>query len=198
MERDDIAIDFDADSDMTVATWSRDIETVLDQLLENTNRLQEVHRVNYLKLKSQLVYFRIPMIVLSSLNSVFSVGLSAYMQQNLVSTINCLISLVCACISSVELFLNIHKNMEITLQSYHGYKLLGIRISSTRKLDREHRDKNAIAFMNDCVSEYKKLLEQSIVTIADLDDSLLNYKAEVKNKLLTFSSPKRGFRQALP
>jgi hypothetical protein len=192
MERDDIAIDFDADSDMTVATWSRDIETVLDQLLENTNRLQEVHRVNYLKLKSQLVYFRIPMIVLSSLNSVFSVGLSAYMQQNLVSTINCLISLVCACISSVELFLNIHKNMEITLQSYHGYKLLGIRISSTRKLDREHRDKNAIAFMNDCVSEYKKLLEQSIVTIADLDDSLLNYKAEVKNKLLTFSSPKRG------
>lgn len=190
MERDDVAIDFDVDSDTTVATWSKDIEILLDQLLENTNRLQEVHRVNYLKLKSQLVYFRIPMIVLSSLNSVFSVGLSAYMQQNMVSTINCLISLICACISSVELFLNIHKNMEITLQSYHGYKLLGIRISSTRKLDREHRDKNAIAFLNECVSEYKKLLEQSVVTITDLDDSLLNYKAETKNKLLTFSSPK--------
>lgn len=190
MERDDVAIDFDVDSDTTVATWSKDIETLLDQLLENTNRLQEVHRVNYLKLKSQLVYFRIPMIVLSGLNSVFSVGLSAYIQQNLVSTINCLISLVCACISSVELFLNINKNMEITLQSYHGYKLLGIRISSTRKLDREHRDKNAMAFLNECVSEYKKLLEQSIVTISDLDDSLLNYKAETKNKLLTFTSPK--------
>ena len=191
--KDDIHIDFDGDSDTTVATWSRDIETVLDQILENTNRLQEVHRANYLLLKSQLVYFRIPLIVLASLNSVFSVGLSAYMQQNLVSTINCLISLVCACISSVELFLNINKNMEVTLQSYHGYKLLGIRISSTRKLDREHRDKNAIAFMNECVSEYKKLLEQSVVIIADLDDSLLNYKAETKNKLLTFSSPKRGF-----
>lgn len=190
MERDDVAIDFDVDSDSTVATWSKDIETLLDQLLENTNRLQEVHRVNYLKLKSQLVYFRIPLIVLSGLNSVFSVGLSAYIQQNLVSTINCLISLICACISSVELFLNINKNMEITLQSYHGYKLLGIRISSTRKLDREHRDKNAMAFLNECVSEYKKLLEQSVVTITDLDDSLLNYKAETKNKLLTFSSPK--------
>lgn len=193
MERDDIAIDFDGDSDGTVATWSRDIETVLDQLLENINRSQEEHRTNYLKLKAQLVYFRIPLIVMASLNSVFSVGLSAYMQQNLVSTINCLISLVCACLSSVELFLNINRNMETTLQSYHAYKLLGIRISSTRKLDREHRDKNAVAFLNECLSEYKKLLEQSVVSAIDIDDSLLGYKAETKNKLLTFSSPKRGF-----
>lgn len=191
--RDDIAIDFDADSDETVQSWSRDIETVLDQLLENINRSQEEHRTNYLKLKAQLVFFRIPLIVLASLNSVFSVGLSAYMQQNLVSTINCLISLVCACLSSVELFLNINKNMEITLQSYHAYKILGIRISSTRKLDREHRDKNAVAFLNECLSEYKKLLEQSVVSAIDIDDSLLGYKAEVKNKLLTFSSP-RSFR----
>ena len=203
MSGNDIAIDFDFESDATVQTWSKDIETLLDQILENSNRLQEVHRANYLRLKSQLVFFRIPLIVLSSLNSVFSVGLSTYMQQNLVSTINCLISLVCACISSVELFLNVNKNMELTLSSYHGYKLLGIRISSTRKLDREHRDKNALAFLNDVVNEYKRLLEQSVVTINDLDDALLNYKAPIMkhsfqglsptNQLMTFSSPKRGF-----
>lgn len=188
-EKNHTAINFEYDSDTTVESWSRDIEIILDNLLENINTLQAEHKKLYIQLQSKLIIFRVPLIFLASLNSVFSVGLNAYIEQNLVSTINCLISLVCACISSVELFLNINKNMETTLQSYHGYKLLGIKISSTRKLNREHRDKNALGFMNECISEYKNLLEQSVVLITDLDDELLNYKAETKNVLLTFGSP---------
>lgn len=190
-EKNDLAINMDYDSDQTIETWSKDIETILDNLLENINTLQAEHKKLYIELQAKLIWFRIPLIILSSLNSVFSVGLNTYVDQSLVSTINCLISLMCACISSVELFLNINKNMETTLQSYHGYKLLGIKISSCRKLDRDHREKNALGFMNDCISEYKNLLEQSIVLFNDLDDNLLNYKAETKNVLLTFRSPKR-------
>jgi hypothetical protein len=190
-EKTDLAINMDYDSDQTIETWSKDIETILDNLLENINTLQAEHKKLYIQLQAKLIWFRIPLILLSSLNSVFSVGLNTYVDQSLVSTINCLISLICACISSVELFLNINKNMETTLQSYHGYKLLGIKISSCRKLDRDHREKNALGFMNDCISEYKNLLEQSVVLFNDLDDTLLNYKAETKNVLLTFGSPKK-------
>ena len=99
-------------SDQTVESWSTDIETILSNLLENVNELQREHKAKYIALQSQLIYFRVPLIILSSVNSVFSVGLSAYVEQQAVSTINCLISLTCACISSVELFLNIHKNMD--------------------------------------------------------------------------------------
>jgi hypothetical protein len=190
----DIEIGFDGDSDETLDGWSRDIETILDNLLDNVNKLQEQHRQRYLQSQSLLIFFRIPLIILSSLNSVFSVGLTNYLEQNIVSTLNCLISLICACISSVELFLNINKNMEASLQSYHGYKLLGIKISSCRKLNREHREKNAIGFLNECISEYKNLLEQSTVLLTDLDDKLLNYKAETKNMLLTFNSPKNTIK----
>jgi len=185
----DIEMNFDGDTDETLDGWSKDIETILDNLLDNVNKLQEQHRQRYLQSQSLLVFFRIPLIILSSLNSVFSVGLTNYMEQNIVSTLNCLISLICACISSVELFLNINKNMEASLQSYHGYKLLGIKISSCRKLNREHREKNAIGFLNECISEYKNLLEQSTVLLTDLDDKLLDYKAETKNMLI-FKSPK--------
>ena len=181
----DVEIGFDGDSDETLDGWSKDIETILDNLLDNVNKLQEQHRQRFLQSQSLLIFFRIPLIILSSLNSVFSVGLTNYMEQNTVSTINCLISLICACISSVELFLNINKNMEASLQSYHGYKLLGIKISSCRKLNREHRDKNAIGFLNECISEYKNLLEQSTVLLTDLDDKLLDYKAETKNILFS-------------
>jgi hypothetical protein len=83
--------------------------------------------------------------------------------------------------------------MEASLQSYHGYKLLGIKISSCRKLNREHREKNAIGFLNECISEYKNLLEQSTVLLTDLDDKLLDYKAETKNMLI-FGSPKNTIK----
>ena len=108
----DIEIGFDNDTDETLDGWSKDIETILDNLLDNVNKLQEQHRQRYLQSQSLLIFFRIPLIILSSLNSVFSVGLTNYLEQNIVSTLNCLISLICACISSVELFLNINKNME--------------------------------------------------------------------------------------
>jgi len=73
------------------------------------------------------------------------------------------------------------------MQSYHGYKLLGIKISACLKLDREHRDKNAQGFMHDCIADYRNLLEQSVVLFKDLDDRLLNYKAPVQNRLLIIS-----------
>ncbi len=99
-------MDTDTDSSAeTVASWSGDIEKVLKDLLENVDELQKVHHGQVLKLEGQLVLFRVPLILLSALNSVFSVGLSTYIEQQTVSTINCLISLACACISSLELFL---------------------------------------------------------------------------------------------
>ena len=92
-EKNHTAINFEYDSDITVESWSRDIEIILDNLLENINTLQAEHKKLYIQLQSKLIIFRVPLIFLASLNSVFSVGLNAYIEQNLVSTINCLISL---------------------------------------------------------------------------------------------------------
>ena len=108
--------------------WSTDIEDILEDIRANSEVLAKHHKDAYIKLHSQLVYFRVPLIIISALNSVFSVGLSAYLVQSTVSTINCLMSLICACISSVELFLQIQKKMELELTSYHGYYLLGAKM----------------------------------------------------------------------
>ena len=184
-EKTDLAINMDYDSDQTIETWSKDIETILDNLLENINILQAEHKKLYIQLQAKLIWFRIPLILLSSLNSVFSVGLNTYVDQSLVSTINCLISLICACISSVELFLNIHKSMESSFSSYQSYQILGIKISTCLKLERDHRDKNSIGFLNEVISEYRNLFEQSLVLITDLDDKLLNIVIPTKNLLFS-------------
>lgn len=161
-----------SDSD-SVEHWSSDVEHVLADVRSNAEILSEHHKEAYLHLQSLLVYFRVPLIILSAVNSVFSVGLSVYIDQESVSTINCLISLVCACISSVELFLQIQKKLEVELASYHGYYLLGTKISATLKLSRDHREIEGISFLNTVISEYNNLFEQSCVNRKSIDDQLV-------------------------
>jgi hypothetical protein len=172
-------------SEHTIDGWSDDIELILNNLLDNCNKLQQEHKTQFIKMESILKFFRIPLIILSSINSVFSVGLIMYLDQHVVSTLNCLISLICACISSVELFLNIHKSMESSFSSYQSYQILGIKISTCLKLERDHRDKNSIGFLNEVISEYRNLFEQSLVLITDLDDKLLNIVVPTKNMLFS-------------
>jgi hypothetical protein len=101
----------DSESTSSIEPWSTDIEDVLEDIRSNCEALTKHHKESYISLQSQLVYFRVPLIIISALNSVFSVGLNAYLVQSTVSTINCLLSLTCACISSVELFLQIQKKI---------------------------------------------------------------------------------------
>jgi len=164
----------EASSDATVDHWSTDIEKILYDIRFNSEVLSLHHKAAYMLLQERLGYFRIPLIVLSAVNSVFSVGLNAYLQQSTVSTINCLMSLLCACISSVELFLQIQKKMEVELASYHGYYLLGTRISATLKLNREHREIEGLTFLNQATAEYNNLFEQSNVNGHNIDDQLVS------------------------
>jgi len=160
-------------SETTTDHWSTDVEKVLYDIRANSEVLSTHHKAAYMLLQERLVFFRIPLIVLSAVNSVFSVGLNMYLVQATVSTINCLVSLLCACISSVELFLQIQKKMEVELSSYHGYYLLGTRISATLKLNREHREVEGITFLNQAIAEYNNLFEQSNVNMRAIDDQLV-------------------------
>jgi len=178
----------DTNSTATSDPWSTDIEEILEDIRANSEVLAKHHKQSYIKLHSQLVYFRVPLIIISALNSVFSVGLSAYLVQSTVSTINCLLSLICECISSVELFLQIQKKMELELTSYHGYYLLGAKISATVKLSRGNREVEGLVFLNNTVNEYNNLFENSCVNNNDIDDQLL---AKIETKTHHLPKPKK-------
>jgi hypothetical protein len=92
-----------SDDGSTLASWTEDINIILKSLQENTDQYQKFHKEKYRNYKARLIVFRIPVIVLSSVNSVLSVGLSQYVDQKTTSVINCLMSLACATISAVEI-----------------------------------------------------------------------------------------------
>lgn len=158
----------------TASSWSDDIELVLKNILFNSNVLSSLHKTNYLEYKGRLKFYKIPVIILSAVNSVIAVGLSQFVPQNAVSVITCLLSLICGCISSIELFMNINKNQEIELEAYRGFITLSVRISSTIKLERENRDAHGTQFLTTIINEYNRLFGASLVLINDIDDKLIN------------------------
>ena len=159
---------------------SDDIETILDKIRRNSIQLNYAHKQKYEKLKNKLVYFRLPTICLSAINSVFSVGLSAYMKQQDVSVINCLISLLCGIIVSVELYLQIEKAMSIEYDVSKSYYLLGIEIQRFLLTKRENRTIDCQPFLDKSYNQYTKLFENSRLLKKSIHDNLTDLENEDK------------------
>ena len=166
--------------------WSDDIEALLRDMEYNSGILSQIHKTNYLALHEYIKYFKLPIIILSSVNSIFSVGLNAYLSQGLVSSINCLISLICGIISSIELYLGLQKKIENELLSYRDYYLLSVKINNCLKLKREHRSEpNGQLFLTDITNEYTGLFESSEIHSQNFRDRLISIDiTKTKNKLL--------------
>jgi hypothetical protein len=56
-------------------TWSPDIECVLEAIRQNSVLMSNAHKKTYIYLKGQLRYFKVPIIVLSAINSITAIGL---------------------------------------------------------------------------------------------------------------------------
>ena len=162
--------------------WSDDIEKILNDIRQNSVILSEFHNMKYFHLKSYLKYFRIPCIILSAFNSVFAVGLSSFMEQNLVSVINCIISLICGIIVSIELYMQIESSMREEVISCKNYYLLSVDIQKILLLERANRQVKGKVFLDKCFTEYCKLYENSGLLKKQIKDSLTPLAPELLGK----------------
>jgi len=154
--------------------WSHDIEESLEAIQNNCAQQSIVSKKEYLDLMYIQKFFKIPIIVLSGINSVFAVGLNAYMDQSGVSIINCILAFICSVIGSIELYLNINKKIEISLASFQSFYLLSVKINSVLKLKREHRSEmSARKFLDDCLSEHESLFKANNVSPIIINDRLV-------------------------
>jgi hypothetical protein len=164
--------------------WTEDIELVLENIRVNCVLLSNEHKTRYFALKENLKYYRLPVIVLSGVNSIVSVGLSEYVEQKVVSVITCLLALICSIIGSIELYLAIQKGMESEMISQREYYLLGVDIFKTLTLSKPHRPVPAKEYLEHVYSEYCKLVENSNAVAKSIDDKLCQV-----NPILEFIKP---------
>jgi hypothetical protein len=153
--------------------WSIDVERLCKDIECNSSKLSTIHKTEYLSLHTQSKYFKIHIIILSSCNSIFTVGLNAYLNQELVSSVNCLLSLISAIICSIELYIGLQKRIESELFSYRSYYLLSVKINNTLKLEREHRKcVSGADFLTEIETEYKQLFTESLISNQTINDML--------------------------
>ena len=153
-------------------TWTEGIEYILEEIRLNSVSMSEYHKERYFYSKGHLKYFRIPLIILAGMNSVFSVGLQPYCPQQTISLICCLISLVCGIISSVELFLSIQQTMENELIASKDFYLLSVEIFKTLALERSTRMTNGKSYLDETYQVYCKLIENSNIVSASMRNML--------------------------
>jgi len=142
-------------------SWTPGIESILEEIRLNSLMISEYHKERYYHQKGFLKYFRIPTIIFSAMNSVFSVGLQPYCPQPTISIICCMISMVCGIISSIELFLSIQATMENELIASKDFYLLSVDIFKMLYLERETRMVNGKAFLDETYQTYCKLIENT-------------------------------------
>jgi hypothetical protein len=140
--------------------WTDGIEQALHEIRSNAVINSDYHTNNYYGLKSYLKYFRVPTIILSGMNSVFSVGLQPYMSQGIISVLCCSISLTCGIIASVELFLGIQDMMEKELVSSKEFYILSSDIFKTLSIERQYRLTNGKTYLDNIHMKYCNLIEQ--------------------------------------
>jgi hypothetical protein len=152
--------------------WTTDIENVLESIRVNCIILSKEHKNRYFALKENLKYYKIPVIIFSSINSIVSVGLQPYLAQGTISMMTCLLALICSIIGSIELYLTIQKSMESELLSQRDYYLLGVDIYKTLSLSKDHRPIPAKEYLDKCYNTYCKLMESSNALAKKLEDKL--------------------------
>ena len=161
--------------------YTQDMEIYLENIRVNCVLLQGVHKKRYFKLKSLLKYFKIPNIIISSCNSVVSVGMQGYLPQNYISGITCLLSLLSAIITSIEMYLKIENGMMEEEQISRSYYLLATNIFKVLSLTRENRKINAHDYCNEIFSEYNKLIERSAFVKKKVEDKLMPTGGDAPN-----------------
>uniref|UniRef100_A0A6C0AIN9 SLATT domain-containing protein n=1 Tax=viral metagenome TaxID=1070528 RepID=A0A6C0AIN9_9ZZZZ len=163
--------------------WTEDIETVLENIRINCVLLSNTHKSRYFVLHESLKFYRLPVIVLSGLNSIFSVGLQPYVEQQAISIINCLLALTCSIIGSIELFLQVQKSMEGEMISQREYYLLGVDIFKTLALSKQHRPVPAKEYLEKCYSSYCALIESSNAVASKIEDKLCPIEPFIPNPI---------------
>jgi hypothetical protein len=152
---------------------SNDIEGVLDKIRQNSNLLANYHRKRYLTLKGRLKFYRIPIIVISALNSVGAVSLQGFLGQTYISLINMFLSLIVGVIGSIEMFYQITKQLEVELIGSKEFYILSCDIYKWLSLSTDNRVSSPREFLNESYTRYIKLIETSITLKKRVEDKLM-------------------------
>ena len=156
--------------------YTKDVLDIMDKIRLNSSNMSKQHKNNYFYYKWVSTLFRVPTIIISSISGVFSVGTQAYMNQNTISGVVCLLSLMISIINSIELYLHITDNVEIELEMSKKYYILSCDLYKLLMLEDINRPDNPKDQLKMYYSQYIDLYNESLLMKNTKYDKLINFK----------------------
>lgn len=141
--------------------WSSEVESLCEKLRINCVNLSEYHRRRYYHFKSYGKYFRLPIIILASINSTASVGLQPVLAQPYISGITCFIGMAMGILGAIELYMGIQSSMELELKQSKEFYSLAIDLYKTLRLRPTNRGEDGKDYLNKKYGVYIKICEAS-------------------------------------
>ena len=152
-------------------SYTDEIETVLENVRCNCVVLHNEHRLRYLQLKGTLKYYKVPIIVISSISSIISLS-QQFIDQNIITLLNMILGLICSIIGSIELFFGISNQLIKEHDTSKEFHVLAMSIFKCLTLKRIDRPENGITFLENTYSNYIKLIENSCILKTQTNDKL--------------------------
>lgn len=154
--------------------YSPNVIDLLERIRINAVNLNHYHRKRYFYFKSYNKYFRIPIILLSILSGAFSVGLQALeVEQKVISGLTCLISLVIAMMSAIELHLSISDKLEDSYKFSKKYYALATDLYKTIKLSPAERSERGGDYLGRVFTEFSEMMRSSEMMKSKLKNDVL-------------------------
>ena len=153
--------------------WSDDYENILESLRLNAVYMSRSHKKKYFRFKQMSNYFRVPTIILSALASVASVGLQAYISQQHISGITCLVTMIIGILNSIELYLKLQEAIELELDKSKKWYELASGIYKVLNLHPDHREGLPHDVLKQFYNEYILLFQESSLSAVNYSDKLL-------------------------
>ena len=144
-------------------TWGHHIDSLLDKIRLNCVQLTNRHIKNHLYYKGASSYFEIPTIILSVFAGSFAVGSDPFLDQELISVTNCVISMIITILTSVKLYMKIAESASAEQELAISFKSIALDIFKTLSLPEEKRGIDGMAYLNKVYGKYINLVENSAV-----------------------------------
>ena len=144
-------------------SWNEQHESILRQWGEASGCYRYMHHRAFLMYKKLSMRFTLPVIVLSTLTGTANFAQEQFPEsvRGMVPSVIGGLNLIAGLIATIMQFLKINELMENHKAAALSYGLLSRNIRLTLALAREERNQDGLDFVNNCKTEYDRLIEQS-------------------------------------
>jgi hypothetical protein len=151
--------------------WDDKEEEYLTRLHHQAHLMHTYFNKKHLAYIEHATRFNIPIMVLSAINSLIALTLPSFMEQEIVSILNSVISAGTGILGSILLYMKLNEKSNQSLLLAIKFNILALKISKELSIERDKRSQSGSIFLNEAFSDFQAIIEKSL----PIDRRLPNY-----------------------